>query len=63
MVGRHLDVMCHCLNIDYERKPARQKRREMNLERYNALKEEIDKLLKINFIREAHYPIWLGSLG
>ena len=33
----------------------------MDLERYNALKEEVDKLLKINFIGEVHYPIWLGK--
>ena len=31
----------------------------MEPKRYNALKEKADKLLKINFIREAHYLVWL----
>ena len=61
MVAIQLDVMCHHLNIDLEKKPARQKRRAMDLERYNVLKEEVDKLLKINFIREEHYSIWLAN--
>lgn len=33
----------------------------MDHERYKALKEEIEKLLKINFIRESFYPNWLAN--
>ena len=59
MVGIHPDVMCHRLKTNLDKKPVRQKMWAMDLERYNMLKEEVDKLLKIDFIREAHYPIWL----
>ena len=61
MVGIDPDIMCHHLNIDPKKKPVRQKRWAMDSERYNVLKEEVDKLLKINFIREMHYPIWLAK--
>ena len=36
-------VMCHCLNLDSDKKPVRQKRRAMDVERYQALKDEVDK--------------------
>ena len=61
MVGIHLDVMCLPLNINPDFKPIRQKRRAMNAERYNALKDEVDKLLDIGFIREYFYPSWLAN--
>ena len=49
------------MNIDLEKKPIRQKKIAMDPKRYNALKKEEDKLLKINFIREAHYLVWLAN--
>ncbi|EXB53021.1 Transposon Ty3-I Gag-Pol polyprotein [Morus notabilis] len=33
----------------------------MNPERYEALKEEVDKLISNGFIREAHYPSWVSN--
>jgi len=33
----------------------------MNAERYNALREEVDKLIKNNFIREVLYPEWVSN--
>ena len=56
MVGIHPDVMSHRLNISLDFKPMRQKRIAMDVERYNALKDEVDKLLDIGFIRESFYP-------
>ncbi|XP_024017954.1 uncharacterized protein LOC112090578 [Morus notabilis] len=50
------DIMCHRLNIDEKCPPKRQKRRPMNAERYEALREEVDKLIRNNFIREVLYP-------
>ena len=47
------------LKFDPKKNLVRSKRRAMDPKRYNALKEEVDKLLKINFIREAHYLVWL----
>ena len=61
MVGIHPDVMCHHLNISPDFKPVRQKRRAMDVERYKALKEEVDKLLDIGFVRESFYPSWLAN--
>ena len=62
MAGIRLDVLCHHLNTNPKKNPIRQKRRAMDLERYNSLKEELDKLLNIDFIREVHHPIWLANL-
>ena len=45
----------------FENKPIQQKRQAMDPKRYNALKEEVDKLLKIDFIKETHYPIWIAN--
>ena len=61
IVGLHPDVICHRMNIDQEKKPIKQNKPAMDSERYNALKDEVDKLLKINFIKEAHYPVWLAN--
>ena len=33
----------------------------MDVEQYRALKDEVDKLLAINFIRESFYPCWLAN--
>ena len=49
-------IMSHCLNIDPSRKLVRQKRRAMDAERYQALKEDVDKLLSCDFIKESFYP-------
>ena len=56
MVGIHLDVMSHWLNINPDFKPILQKRRAIDLERYKALKDEVDKVLDIGFVRESFYP-------
>ena len=61
MVGIHPDVMCHRLNISLDFKPIWQKRRAMDIERYKALKDEVDKLLDICFIRKSFYPSWLAN--
>ena len=61
MVGIHPDVMCHRLNISPDFKPIQQKRRAMEAKRYKALKDEVDKLLEIGFVRESFYPSWLDN--
>ena len=44
-------IMSHHLNINKNRKLVRQKRWAMNAECYQALKEEVDKLLSCDFIK------------
>ena len=55
MVGIHPDIMCHQLNICLDFKPIWKKMRAMDVERYKALKDEVDKLMDIGFVRESFY--------
>ena len=64
----HLDIeginpsfMSHCLNIDPSMKLVRQKRQAMDVEHYQVLKEEVDKLLSCDFIKEFFYRSWLEN--
>jgi len=43
-------VICHKLSILPKTKPVKQKPRKMNTKRLQALNDEIDLLLKTNFI-------------
>ena len=53
--------MCHRLNVD-PRVPTRcQKRRPLDSERAQALKDEVDKLIRAGFVREAKYPVWVSN--
>lgn len=61
MPGINPKVITHRLNVNPVFKPVRQKRRSFNPERYEAITEEVDKLLKVRFIREVHYPTWLAN--
>ena len=56
MVEIYPEVMCHQLNIDLQVKLIRQKGRALDADRYKALQDEVDRLLKIGFIRESYYP-------
>ena len=51
MEGIDLKIMCHCLNIDPDRKLVRQKRCAMDVEHYQALKDEVDKLLANDLLK------------
>ena len=52
----------HKLNVDPTHKPVIQKCHRFNPEQYTAIIEEVDKLLRAKFIREAHYPEWLMNV-
>ena len=56
VVGIHPNVMCHRLNINPQAKPICQKRGVLDANHYQALQEEVDRLLKIGFITESFYP-------
>ena len=61
MEGIDAEVICRSLNVDPSYPPKHQKRRPMNPERYETLKEEVDKLINNGFIREAQYPRWVSN--
>ncbi|XP_022899349.1 uncharacterized protein LOC111412653 [Olea europaea var. sylvestris] len=56
MVGINPRISCHHLNINPSYALHRQKRRAHNPERYEALKDEVNKLSHSGLIREAIYP-------
>ena len=55
-------IIQHRLNVNLECKPVQQKRRISALERNKAVTEEVEKLLKTDFIREVFYPDWLATV-
>ena len=61
MEGIDLEIICHHLNLDSDKKSISQKRLAMDAERYQALKDEVDKLLACDFIKESLYPSWLAN--
>lgn len=61
MVRINPNVMSHGLNINPNHQPIRQKKRSMDAHRYEAFKDEVNKLLKCKFIRELFYPNWLSN--
>ncbi|KAL2532229.1 Uncharacterized protein Adt_05580 [Abeliophyllum distichum] len=61
MVGIDPSVACHDLKVDPKVCPRIQKRRPLSTKRYGALKKEVDKLLAIEFIKEAVYLKWVSN--
>ena len=55
-------VITHRLNVNPSSKPVRQKKRVFAPERDNAIKEEVQKLTLVKFIREVYYPDWLANV-
>ena len=55
-------VITHRLNVYPPSKPVRQKKRVFAPERDNAIKEEVQKLTLVKFIREVYYPDWLANV-
>ena len=58
----NLSVIIHRLNIDPTYKHVIQKHCGFNLKQHTAISEEVSKLFKAKFIREAHYPEWLANV-
>ncbi|KAL0306978.1 UNVERIFIED_CONTAM: hypothetical protein Sradi_6115100 [Sesamum radiatum] len=50
------DVITHRLSVNPYAKPVKQKKRMFRAERSQAIKEEVDKLLKAKYIRPVQYP-------
>uniref|UniRef100_A0A2N9IPM7 Reverse transcriptase domain-containing protein n=1 Tax=Fagus sylvatica TaxID=28930 RepID=A0A2N9IPM7_FAGSY len=62
MPGINPSIISHKLNVNPSLHPVKQKRRVFALERNDAIMEEVDKLLTVNFIREVFYPDWLVNV-
>ena len=62
MLGIHPSVITHQLNVYPYSKPIRQKKRVFAPKRDHAIKEEVQKLTTMQFIREVYYPDWLANV-
>ncbi|XP_024046702.1 uncharacterized protein LOC112101040 [Citrus clementina] len=62
MPGIDPEVACHRLAIKKGARAVRQKRRCFNQERYEAVNDEVEKLLRAGFIREVNYPEWISNV-
>lgn len=63
MFSIDLKVSYHHLKIEPKAIPYRQKKRTLNPERYEALKDEVKKLIGNRFIRELIYPKWVSNVN
>ncbi|KAL8103718.1 hypothetical protein AgCh_028065 [Apium graveolens] len=55
MPGLHESIAIHSLDVNPNRKPVKQKRRNFAPERQKAIEEEVEKLLKAGIIKEIKY--------
>lgn len=62
MLGIHLSIICNKLVIYPQAKLVLQKKRKMGEELRKVVREEIDKLLKAQFIMEIRYSTWLPNV-
>ncbi|KAM1160839.1 hypothetical protein ACFXTH_000004 [Malus domestica] len=62
MPGISSNIICHRLSVDPKTKLVRQKRRSYDVERYKAMKAEVEKLKGISFVREVNYPTWVANV-
>ena len=62
MPGIDPSVITHRLNVCPSFKLVQQKKRVFALERDNAIKDEVQKLIAVKFIREVYYPDWLANV-
>ncbi|XP_077217943.1 uncharacterized protein LOC143852446 [Tasmannia lanceolata] len=62
MPGIDPSISTHELGVDQTCKPVKQKRRHFAPERRRAIREEVERLLKADFIREIQYPDWLANV-
>ena len=56
------DFLCHRLTMNPQVRPVRQRRRKFNDERRQVVREETQKLLNTDHIREIQYPEWLANV-
>ncbi|XP_022872734.1 uncharacterized protein LOC111391716 [Olea europaea var. sylvestris] len=62
MPGIDPEVVVHMLNTKPRTHPVKQRKRQFAPERRQVINEEINKLIKAQFIREVNYPDWLTNV-
>jgi hypothetical protein len=62
MPGIDPSVIIHKLNVDPNHRPVKQRKRTFAAERNQAVAEEVEKLLKVGFIRVVDYLEWLANV-
>ncbi|KAK8913989.1 hypothetical protein KSP39_PZI024103 [Platanthera zijinensis] len=62
MPGIDPQIIRHSLSINPACKPVIQKKRNFAPERLQAIEEEVEKLLRAQFIREVGYPTWVANV-
>ncbi|GKV38839.1 hypothetical protein SLEP1_g46704 [Rubroshorea leprosula] len=62
MPGLDPDITVHAIPLHSEAKPVKQKLRRMKTEVLLKVKEEVQKLLDVNFIEVAMYPEWVANI-
>ncbi|KAK4394081.1 Retrovirus-related Pol polyprotein from transposon [Sesamum angolense] len=61
MSGIDSKIMVHRLNVNPKIRPVKQKKRAFRNERIKVIKEEVEKLLRIDYIMPVQYPEWLAN--
>jgi len=56
------NVITHRLSVYKEARPIAQKKRKMGEKKRNVARKEDDKLVKVGFIKKAHYTTWLANV-
>jgi hypothetical protein len=54
-------VIEHKLGINPLYKPIKQKEKRYTSERRKTIRQEVNKLLEVRFIRRVYYPSWLAN--
>lgn len=62
MPSTETDMLVHKLHINPNYKPVQQNKRVFNLKKYEAIKQEVEKLKIARFIKEVVYPTWLENV-
>jgi len=62
MPGIDPDILCYRLALDQNAKSVKQRKRKVNKEKREAIREETQKLIKVNHIREIQYLEWLANV-
>jgi hypothetical protein len=62
MPGISREVIEYKLGIEPSYKSVKQKERRYTLERHETIRQEVNRLLEVGFIRPVDYPSWLANL-